>query len=183
MMMHFLDEIDAALRGEALPLPARRAGRARRLAALSRRRLQYQLLGQGLLCPEARRRQSGRAAHGTGARGHTAARRRRRGSTCSRALRWRCSGSCRGAACPTFPSKSCCCRDGSRSISTRWPTGRAPSWCRCSFCARASRSRKNPRDVHIRELFTTPPEKERDYFRAPGIRWPRRSSRPIGSAA
>jgi squalene-hopene/tetraprenyl-beta-curcumene cyclase len=24
---------------------------------------------------------------------------------------------------------------------------------------------KNPRDVHIRELFTTPPEQERDYFR------------------
>ena len=28
---------------------------------------------------------------------------------------------------------------------------------------------KNPRDVHIRELFTTAPEKERDYFRRPGL--------------
>jgi squalene-hopene/tetraprenyl-beta-curcumene cyclase len=28
---------------------------------------------------------------------------------------------------------------------------------------------KNPRDVHIRELFTTPPEKERGYFRRPGL--------------
>ncbi|MGB6306652.1 MAG: squalene--hopene cyclase [Steroidobacteraceae bacterium] len=28
---------------------------------------------------------------------------------------------------------------------------------------------KNPRKVHIRELFTTPPEKERDYFRRPGL--------------
>jgi squalene-hopene/tetraprenyl-beta-curcumene cyclase len=28
---------------------------------------------------------------------------------------------------------------------------------------------KNPRNVHIRELFTTPPEKERDYFRRKGI--------------
>jgi squalene-hopene/tetraprenyl-beta-curcumene cyclase len=28
---------------------------------------------------------------------------------------------------------------------------------------------KNPRHVHIRELFTTPPEKERDYFRRKGI--------------
>jgi squalene-hopene/tetraprenyl-beta-curcumene cyclase len=28
---------------------------------------------------------------------------------------------------------------------------------------------KNPRNVHIRELFTTPPEKERDYFRTEGI--------------
>ena len=28
---------------------------------------------------------------------------------------------------------------------------------------------KNPRNVHIRELFTTPPEKERDYFRRPGL--------------
>jgi squalene-hopene/tetraprenyl-beta-curcumene cyclase len=28
---------------------------------------------------------------------------------------------------------------------------------------------KNPRNVHIRELFTTPPEKERDYFRRKGF--------------
>jgi squalene-hopene/tetraprenyl-beta-curcumene cyclase len=28
---------------------------------------------------------------------------------------------------------------------------------------------KNPRNVHIRELFTTPPEKERHYFRRPGL--------------
>ena len=28
---------------------------------------------------------------------------------------------------------------------------------------------KNPRNMHIRELFTTPPEEERDYFRRPGF--------------
>jgi squalene-hopene/tetraprenyl-beta-curcumene cyclase len=28
---------------------------------------------------------------------------------------------------------------------------------------------KNPRNVHIRELFTTPPEEERDYFRRAGL--------------
>jgi squalene-hopene/tetraprenyl-beta-curcumene cyclase len=28
---------------------------------------------------------------------------------------------------------------------------------------------KNPRNVHIRELFTTPPEEERHYFRRPGL--------------
>ena len=28
---------------------------------------------------------------------------------------------------------------------------------------------KNPRNVHIRELFTTPPEEERDYFRRQGL--------------
>jgi squalene-hopene/tetraprenyl-beta-curcumene cyclase len=28
---------------------------------------------------------------------------------------------------------------------------------------------KNPRDVHIRELFTVPPEEERDYFRRKGL--------------
>jgi squalene-hopene/tetraprenyl-beta-curcumene cyclase len=28
---------------------------------------------------------------------------------------------------------------------------------------------RNPRDVHITELFTTPPEKERNYFRRPGL--------------
>lgn len=32
------------------------------------------------------------------------------------------------------------------------------------LCTRKPRAR-NPRDVHIRELFTVPPEKERDYFR------------------
>jgi squalene-hopene/tetraprenyl-beta-curcumene cyclase len=32
------------------------------------------------------------------------------------------------------------------------------------LCSRKPRA-KNPREVHIRELFTTPPEKERDYFR------------------
>jgi len=29
---------------------------------------------------------------------------------------------------------------------------------------------RNPRNVHIRELFTTPPEKERHYFWRPGVR-------------
>ena len=38
MMMHFLDEIDARARGEDRQPPARAAGRARRLAAVSRRR-------------------------------------------------------------------------------------------------------------------------------------------------
>ena len=42
---------------------------------------------------------------------------------------------------------------------------------------------KNPRKVHIRELFTTAPEKERDYFRRTGLRWPSCSWRPTGSGA
>jgi len=34
------------------------------------------------------------------------------------------------------------------------------------LCTRKPRA-KNPRDVHVRELFTTPPERERGYFRLP----------------
>ena len=40
------------------------------------------------------------------------------------------------------------------------------------LCTRKPRA-KNPRNVHIRELFTTPPEEERHYFRRAGGSWPR----------
>ena len=36
------------------------------------------------------------------------------------------------------------------------------------LCTRKPLAR-NPRNVHIRELFTTPPEEERDYFQRPGL--------------
>jgi squalene-hopene/tetraprenyl-beta-curcumene cyclase len=36
------------------------------------------------------------------------------------------------------------------------------------LCGRKPQA-KNPRNVDLRELFTTPPEKERDYFRRPGL--------------
>jgi squalene-hopene/tetraprenyl-beta-curcumene cyclase len=46
-----------------------------------------------------------------------------------------------------------------------------PLFILCTYKPRA----KNPRNVHIRELFTTPPEEERHYFRLPaergGARW------------
>jgi hypothetical protein len=59
------------------PLLARSSGGARRLAAVSRRRVQFELLGQGLLCAEARGRRSEGAAHAAGAQGDLEARRRR----------------------------------------------------------------------------------------------------------
>ena len=38
-------------------------------------------------------------------------------------------------ACPSSPSKSCCCPSGFRFTSRRFPTGLARSWCRCLSCA------------------------------------------------
>ena len=164
MMMHFLDEIDLALEAKIAAYLRAASGRARRLAAVSRRRFQHELHRQGLLRAEARGRRL-HAPHMVRARAAILQRGGAARATCSRALRWRCSARFRGAACPTFPSRSCCCRAGSSSTSTRCPTGRAPSWCRCSFCARASRSQRTRETCDIRELFLTPPEKERDYFR------------------
>ena len=88
---------------------------------------------------------------------------------CSRASRWRCSASCRGAACLIFPWKSCCCRDGFHFIIDKvsyWSrTVMVPLFILCTRKPQA----KNPRNVGIRELFTTPPEKERHYFRRAGL--------------
>ena len=90
-----------------------------------------------------------------------------RAATSSRASRWRCSARCPGAPCPTFPSKSCCCRAGFRSISTRSPTGRAPSWCRCSSCARTSARARNPRErAHPRAVHDAAGARAH-YFRLP----------------
>ena len=106
-----------------------------------------------------------RAAHGSGRAPRSWSAAARRAPTCSPASRWRCSVKFRGAACPTFPSKSCCCRDGFPSTSTRSRTGRAPSWCRCSSCARASRWRRTRATCTSANCSRRRPEEERDYFR------------------
>ncbi len=106
-------------------LSARASDAERRLAALSRRRIQHELHGEGLLRAQARRRRRRCAAHGARAQGHSRARRRGASRTCSRVSRSPCSASFPGAACPISPSRSCCCRSGSSSTSTRSRTGRA----------------------------------------------------------
>ena len=96
-------------------LPAPHPGRARRLAALSRRRPRLSAHREGLLRAEDDRRRSGRAAHGPrprGAAGRTAA---PAPATSSPASCWRSSASSPGAPCRRCRSRSCCCRSGSRS--------------------------------------------------------------------
>ena len=186
MMMHFLDEIDRGARGEDLPpicaphqaqhggWPLYHGGDFN-ISCIVKAYYALKLAGDD---PR-------RAAHGRGRAPRSWSAAARRVPMCSRALRWPCSGNCRGAACPTFPSKSCCCRDGSP-----FHLDKVAYWSRTVMvplfilCTRKPVA-KNPRNVHIRELFTTPPEKERDYFRTPsagGFRRPRCSWRPIGSA-
>jgi squalene-hopene/tetraprenyl-beta-curcumene cyclase len=48
-----------------------------------------------------------------------------------------------------------------------------PLFILCTYKPRA----KNPRNIHIRELFTTPPEQERHYFQLPAARSARRLAR------
>ena len=147
MMMHFLDEIDTALEAKI----------AAYLRAHQAEHGGWPLYHDGALnisCSvkvyfalEARRRQPRRAAHGAGTRRPFSSAAAPRAATSSRALRWRCSSRFPGVPCPTFPSKSCCCRAGFRSISIRCRIGRARSWCRCSFCVPHKARARNPRQV------------------------------------
>ena len=108
-------------------------GRSRRLAALPRRRLRHERQRQGLFRPEDDRRRSRGAAHAPRARSDPRPRRRgeeqRLHALPAGALRRRF----RGAAFRRCRSRSCCCRAGFPSISTRSPIGRARcssrSWC------------------------------------------------------
>ena len=129
-----------------------------------------QLHRQGVLRSEARRRQSGCAAHGAGPRGDSRARRRRARQRVhadrARAVRRRCPG----ARCPTSPSRSCCCRAGFRStrqgvLLVAHGDGAAVHPVHLQAGAPAIRATS-----HMRELFTTPPEQERHYFQLPEAR-------------
>ena len=183
MMMHFLDEIDAALQAKiANYLRARQASTAagRCITAATwiisctvKAYYALKLAGDDARAPHMVQR----------ARGDLAARRRGAHAMSSRASRWRCSASCRGAACRTFPWKSCCCRAGFHfhldKVSYWSRTVMVPLFILCTRKPMA----KNPRDVDIRELFTTPPEKERHYFRRAGAAGARRSWCSTTSAA
>jgi hypothetical protein len=125
MMMHFLDEIDVVLQEKIFGLPAPPPGRARRLAAVSGRRASTSAAPSR---PTTRLKLAGDEVpqpHMVRAREAILRAAARRAPMCSRASRWRCSARCRGAPCPTSRSRSCCCRSGFRSTSTRSRTGRA----------------------------------------------------------
>ena len=85
--------------------------------------------------------------------------------TCSRASRSRCSASFPWRGVPYIPVEI--------MLLPKWfffHLDKVSYWSRTVMvplfilCSRKARA-KNPRDVHIRELFTTPPEEETDYFR------------------
>ncbi len=76
---------------------------------------------------------------------------------------------CRGVPCPISRWRSCCCRSGSPSTSTRFRTGRArlmvPLFVLCTKKPLA----RNPHGLDIQELFTVPPWEERHYFARRGF--------------
>jgi len=168
-MMHFLDR-ESTLRWRrssvAISPPSAPRKRARRLASLFRAVFPYQLLGQGLLCVEASRETAPTRRHMVRARRAILQRGVRPRQCVHRGSPLRCSPNCRGAACLTFHSRNhCCCRRWFPiSISTRSPiASRTRSWFRCSFGAPASGRQESAQGTHS-QLFTTPPEKERDLF-------------------
>ena len=105
------------------------------------------------------------AAHGAGARRHTRSAAARPAPTCSRASRWRCSASCRGAACRIFPVEI--------MLLPKWfpfHLDKVAYWSRTVMvplfilCTRKPVA-KNPRGVDSPRALHHPPEEERHYFR------------------
>ena len=99
LLQHFLDEIDAEVRGGARALSALDPGRAWRLAAVPWRRPRPLRQHQGLFRAEGGGRFAGRAAHGAGARRRSSRAAAPRAAMSSRASSSRCSARCRGAPC------------------------------------------------------------------------------------
>ena len=167
-MMHFLDEIDARARAQARRVSARASGRARRLAALPRRGVRSQLQRQGLLRAQARRRRARRRRtcgararaileHGGAARANVFT---RITLAMFQQVPWR--------GVPYIPVEI--------MLLPRWSPfhlDKVSYWSRTVMvpllvlCTRRAAAR-NPRAVHIRELFTVPPEQEQHYFRRGG---------------
>ena len=164
-MMH-LDEIDKA-GNKDLPPPALRPGRARGhrsiMAAIS-----LELFGQSLLRIEARRRQPGRAAHGAGAP-----------RFCAKAAPPGQCGTTRIALAlfAQIPWRGSPVASVEIMLLPRWfPIEQVLDKVATLRTAgsvvhfvHAQAGGQNPRNVHIRELFTTPPEAERHYFRRKGL--------------
>ena len=82
-------------------------------------------------------------------------------------LRWPCSR-CRGAACPTCRSKSCCCRDGFHSISTM--SLLVADRHRAAFGAvHAQTGRPKPTPDPHRRIVPGPPRRGARLYRAQGL--------------
>ena len=119
LFVHYLGETAGPGAGaQDRRLSAPHPGRARRLAALSRRRPRHvsatvkayfalKMIGDDPDAPHMVRAREALLAHGGGAAP----------ATSSPASCWRCSAASRGAPCRRCRSRSCCCRGGSRSTS------------------------------------------------------------------
>ena len=100
LLRHYLAEpVDAELERKIARLSAPHPGRARRLAAVPRRRVRHEREREGLFRAQDDRRRHRRAAHGARARGDALARRGGAAPTSSPSCCWRCSASFPGARC------------------------------------------------------------------------------------
>ncbi len=117
-------------RSQDRELSAPHARRPWRLAAGAGRPVRHERQRQILFRAEDDRRFRRRAAHGACARGDPQPRRRRPRQRFHAFPAGFLRRADAGARCRCCRSRSCCCRCGRRSTSTRSPTGRAPRSCR-----------------------------------------------------
>ena len=104
LLRHYLGEpVDAELEAQDRRLSAPHPGRARRLAAVPRRRLRHEREREGLFRAQDDRRRHRRAAHAARARGDPRARRRARRQRVHPRRCSRSSACCRGARVPVMP--------------------------------------------------------------------------------
>ena len=154
LLRHYLGEAGRSrARSEDRRLPAPHPGRAWRLAAVPRRRFRHERQREGLFRAQDDRRFSRRRSHAARARGHPRPRRRRRQQ---RLHAHRCSRStalCRGEACRSCRSRSCCCRPGFLSTSPRFRIGRSTVIVPLLVLQALKPKARNPKGVTIDELF------------------------------
>ena len=155
LLRHYRGEpVDAELEAQDRRLSAPHPGRARRLAAVPRRRLRHERQRESLFRAEddRRLRPMRRTCAARARRCLRAA--ARSTATCSPASCWRSTAFCAGTACRKCRSRSCCCRAGFPFHLTKisyW----APHGARAAPGAawRSSRGRKIRAASTIDELF------------------------------
>ncbi len=135
LLRHFRGE-EPALEARAPDrrLSAAHPGGPWRLAARSRRALRHERQRESLFRAEDDRRRHRRRRTWRVRAKRFSPMAGRRGATSSPAFCSRSTVKSPGAACRQCRSRSCFCRAGFRSISTRCPIGRARSWSRCWCC-------------------------------------------------
>ncbi len=184
MMMHFLDEIDAALEAKIANYLRARAGRTRRLAAVSRRRSRLELHRQGVLRAEAGGRRCRDAPHMARARAAIL----ERGGAARANVFTRIALALFGAAAVARRALYSRRDHAAAEVVSVSPRQGLVLVAHGDGAAvhpvHAQAGRQEPAATcDIRELFTTAPEKERHYFRRAGFAGQGIPGCSIGSAA